>query len=288
MADGFVFKTVRGLWYVESEGQALVCSARGKLRTEGITPLVGDRVMVTNLGGGKGSLEAILSRKNSFVRPAVANLDVLVILASAVIPITEPYLIDRMIAIAELKGCRPVVCFHKSDIARSPELIGVYRGAGIDCVETSAVTGEGISELRTLLGGCFCAFTGNSGVGKSSLLNMLLPELKQEIQSVSEKHGRGKHTTRHTELFCFRSTAWVADTPGFAALEIRRLSKLSGSELEQHFPEFPSGICRFPDCRHDREPDCVVKRQVEEGAISPSRYQSYLRMLKELKNPERS
>ena len=286
LADGFVFKTVRGLWYVESEGQVLVCSARGKLRTEGITPLVGDRVKVTVLGGGKGSLEAILSRKNSFVRPAVANLDVLVILASAVIPITEPYLIDRMIAIAELKGCRPVVCFHKSDIARSPELIGVYRGAGIDCVETSAVTGEGISELRALLGGCFCAFTGNSGVGKSSLLNALEPSLLLPTGEVSFKLGRGRHTTRHVEAFRLGEEILAADTPGFSAFDAEDVSLQMKRRLPELFREFRPylGQCRFHDCGHGKDDGCAVRAAVESGAISNSRYQSYLRMREELKD----
>lgn len=145
MADGTVVKAVRGLWYVETEKEVLCCSARGKLRTERQTPLVGDRVSVQPLGKGRGSLDAVYPRKNAFVRPAVANLDALVILASAAIPVTEPYLIDRMIAIAELKGCEPVICFHKCDLRRAPDLVDAYRRAGFRCLETSAVTGVKLS-----------------------------------------------------------------------------------------------------------------------------------------------
>ena len=286
MADGFVFKTVRGLWYVETEGAALACSARGKLRTEGLTPLVGDRVKVTDLGGGKGSLEAIMPRKNSFVRPAVANLDILVILASAVIPVTEPYLIDRMIAIAELKGCRPVVCFHKSDLARAQQLTETYRHAGIDCLETSAVTGEGIPELQALLTGSFCAFTGNSGVGKSSLLNALDPSLLLPTGDVSFKLGRGRHTTRHVEAFRLGAGILAADTPGFSAFDAEVVSLQLKQRLPELFREFRPylGKCRFHDCGHGKDEGCAVRAAAEAGSISASRYQSYLRMREELKD----
>ena len=286
LADGFVFKTVRGLWYVETEEGPLSCTARGKLRVEHQTPLVGDRVTVKPLGGGKGSLEEILPRKNSFVRPAVANLDALVILASAVIPVTEPFLIDRMIAIAELKGCRPIVCFHKCDLARAPELVRTYEAAGIDCVETSAVTREGIDRLKALLAGSFCAFTGNSGVGKSSLLNALEPSLLLRTGEVSNKLGRGRHTTRHVEAFRFGRDTLAADTPGFSAFDAEDVSLQLKQRLPELFREFRPylGKCRFHDCGHGKDDGCAVRAAQEAGEISESRYRSYLRLKEELKD----
>jgi ribosome biogenesis GTPase len=286
LADGFVFKAVRGLWYVQTAEGILCCSARGKLRSEHSTPLVGDRVEVRPLGNGKGSLEEIRPRKNSFVRPAVANLDVLVILASAVIPVTEPFLIDRMIAIAELKDCRPIVCFHKCDLAKAPELVNIYRAAGIDCLETSSVTGEGIMELQELLERSFCAFTGNSGVGKSSLLNALAPALLLPTGEVSQKLGRGRHTTRHVEAFRLGRDILAADTPGFSAFDAEDVSLQMKESLPELFREFRPflGKCRFHDCGHGRDEGCAVRRAVEEGQISESRYRSYLRLREELKD----
>ncbi len=285
MADGTVIKAVRGLWYVEAEGEILCCSARGKLRTEHMTPLVGDRVSVSPLGKGRGSLDAVYPRKNTFVRPAVANLDALIILASAAIPVTEPYLIDRMIAIAELKGCEPLICFHKCDLKRAPELAEAYRRAGFNCLETSAVTGEGLEELRVLLRDRFSAFTGNSGVGKSSLLNALEPELKLETGEISEKLGRGRHTTRHVELFHLAG-GLIADTPGFSAFDAEDVSLELKARLPELFREFQSYVpnCRFRDCAHGKDEGCAVRSAAEAGVIAVSRYQSYLRLMEELKD----
>ncbi len=285
MADGTVVKAVRGLWYVETEGETLCCSARGKLRSEHLTPLVGDRVSVSPLGKGKGSLDSIYPRKNTFIRPAAANLDALVILASAAIPITEPYLIDRMIAIAELKGCEPLICFHKCDLKRAPELAEAYRRAGFHCLETSAVTGEGLEELRGLLRGRVSAFTGNSGVGKSSLLNALEPELMLETGEVSLKLGRGRHTTRHVELFHLAG-GLIADTPGFSAFDAEDVSLELKTRLPELFREFRPYVsgCRFRDCAHGKDEGCAVRRAAEEGEIAMSRYRSYLRLMEELKD----
>jgi len=250
------------------------------------TPLVGDRVTVRLLGDGKGSLESVMPRKNSFIRPAVANLDAMVILASAAVPVTEPFLIDRMIAIAELKECEPVVCFHKCDLARAPELADVYRRAGITCLETSAVTGEGILELKTALAGSFCAFTGNSGVGKSSLLNALEPALAIPTGEVSDKLGRGRHTTRHVEVFRIGEDIRAADTPGFSAFDTDDVSLQMKEHLPELFREFRPflGKCRYRDCGHGKDDGCAVREAVESGTVSETRYTSFLRLRDELKD----
>ena len=287
---GLLLSAISSFYQVWADDRSILCRARGKLRLDEIEPVPGDTVTWEwdKDHPGNGVVTGIGPRTNVFIRPSIANVSRIVFVASAARPATDPFLVDCMSVVARENACDFLLCINKSDLDSGEDLQKDFYNCGFPVFRVSAATGEGISVLKEELTEGISVFTGNSGVGKSSLLNMLLPELKQETQAVSEKHGRGKHTTRHTELFRFRSSAWVADTPGFAALEIRRLSKLSESELQQHFPEFPRGVCRFPDCRHDREPDCAVKQQVSEGSISPSRYQSYLRMLKELKNPERS
>jgi len=283
--EGRILKALSGFWYVHTAEGILECRARGNLRFRGLTPLVGDVARVTPLGNGKGSLVDLLPRKNAFVRPAVANLDALVILASAVPPVTDPYLLDRMIAIAELKGCEPILCFHKSDLARADELVRTYRACGYPTVETSAETGEGIPELRQMLAGKLCAFTGNSGVGKSSLLNALSSGLKLETGEISRKLGRGRHTTRHVELFSLWEGTWAADTPGFAAFDAEDVTLELKHRLPELFREFRPYLseCRFPDCAHVRDAGCAVTAAVAAGRIPPTRHNSYVRLHEELR-----
>ena len=285
-AEGRIIKAVRGLWYVETAEEILCCTARGRLRGTKETPLVGDRVRVLPLGNRKGSLEEVLPRQNAFVRPSVANVDALVILCSAVIPVTDPLLIDRMTAIAALKDCEAILCFHKCDLGRAPEIVAAYRSAGFRVIETSSETGEGLPELREAIQGRVCAFTGNSGVGKSSLLNALEPSLSLETGDVSEKLGRGRHTTRHVELFRLSCGAQAIDTPGFAAFDGEEVSLELKERLPELFREFRPYLdgCRYRDCRHGKDDGCAVREAVERGEIPHSRYQSYLRMQEELKD----
>lgn len=277
--QGVIVKALAGFYYVAVEDEILECRARGKFRKTGECPLVGDRVVVLR-EGEKGTVQQILPRKNAFLRPAVANIDVLVILASRAIPVTEPFLIDRMTVLALRQGVAPVICVNKTDLASPEPLAKLYGPAGFPVVCTSAETGEGISELWELLAGKTVAFTGNSGVGKSAILHRLCPELSLQIGEVSQKLGRGRHTTRHVERFSLGEGTYVVDTPGFASLELELAEPVPKQDLAELFPEFRPylGQCRFLDCTHRREPDCGVLAALAAGEIPAARHQSYLRL----------
>ncbi len=274
-----IIKALSGFYYVAWESGTAECRARGKFRKTGESPLVGDRV-VAEVENGKGTVARILPRRNCFVRPAVANVDLLVILASRSIPVTEPFLIDRMTVLALRQGVEPVICVNKSDLESPEPLARIYRAAGFPVVCTSAETGEGILELADLIRGKTVAFTGNSGVGKSAILQRLCPELRLETGEVSRKLGRGRHTTRHVELFPLGEQTYVADTPGFSSFDLELTEPILKEELEPLFPDFGPylGRCRFPDCAHRREPGCGVLSAVAAGKIQPSRHISYLRL----------
>ena len=220
MAEGRILKALSGFYYVDSGADSLIpCRARGKFRHKGISPLVGDRVVYTPLPDGGGMVDEILPRKNEFQRPAVANIDQLVIVASGAVPVTDPFLIDRVISIAEGRGCPCLICINKCDLDGADGLYDIYRTAGFPTLRVSARTGEGISELSAAMADKVSAFTGNSGVGKSSILNALEPGFRIQVGEVSDKLGRGRHTTRHVELFKLSSGAVVADTPGFSSFD---------------------------------------------------------------------
>ena len=260
-------------------------TARGKFRKEGLSPLVGDRVAVRELGNGEGYVEEILPRRNAFQRPAVANIDQLVIVASGAIPVTDPFLIDRMSAVAALKDCGVVLLLNKCDLDPAEELYRIYTAAGFPTLRVSAETGEGMAELENLLAGKLSAFTGNSGVGKSSILNRLDPRFALKVGEVSQALARGRHTTRHVELFRLPNGAEIMDTPGFSSFEAEELNW----ELKQHLPETflefrpYLGQCRFVGCSHTKEKGCAVLEAIRHGDIQKSRHQSYLRLYEELK-----
>ena len=280
MTQGVIIRSLSGFYTVSAEGRQIMCKARGRFRHDGTTPLVGDRVSLAFDEKGNARVDEILPRRNRFIRPAVANIDQLVMFASAVNPVTDPFLIDRVCAIAELSDCEPILCINKYDLDRAEELRAIYENAGFQVVCTSAETGEGVAQLRDLIAGKVNAFTGNSGVGKSSILNRLCPELSLQTGAVSDKLGRGRHTTRHVELFDLGDETFVADTPGFASFEVDLIEPIRCEDLQYAFREFRPylGGCRFQDCAHLKEPDCSILQAVQSGEIAPERHRSYARL----------
>lgn len=282
---GRIVKALSGFYYVDTgAGEPVPCRGRGKLRHQRLSPLVGDQVDVTPTEDGKGMVDAVLPRKNQFSRPAVANIQQMVIVCSGAVPVTDPFLIDRMAAMAEWKGCEPLIVFNKCDLERAEELVRLYQEAGFPTLQVSAETGEGMDALAAALAGKVSAFTGNSGVGKSSILNALQPGFGLEVGEVSEKLGRGRHTTRHVELFPVAG-GLVADTPGFSSFDVEQMEAIPREELASAFREFGpyADQCRFQGCAHVKERGCAVRAAVEEGKIASSRHKSYVRLYEQAK-----
>ena len=280
MVEGIIIKALSGFYYVAAEGQIIDCKARGRFRLDGSSPLVGDRVQCSLDANGKGRVDVVFERKNWFIRPAVANIDTFVFIAANTNPVTDPFLIDRFSVIAAEAGCELIICINKTDLDPGDSLYAIFTKAGFPVVRTSAETGAGLEELTQLLNGKVCAFSGNSGVGKSSIINALLPDAHIKTAEVSEKLGRGKHTTRHVELYALGADTYIADTPGFASLDVTMTNVILKEQLQYDFPDFEPylGRCRFLDCAHLKEPDCAVTAAVTAGEISQSRYRSYARL----------
>ena len=254
--EGIIMKALSGFYYVDDGQTVTTCRGRGKLRHQKVTPLVGDRVEFTPLGDGSGSLDRILPRKNQFYRPAVANIDQLVIIASQAIPVTDPFLIDRVAAIAQSRDCPCVICVNKCDLEPGDGLAAIYAAAGFP-----------------------------TGVGKSSILNALDDQVDLATGDVSEKLGRGRHTTRHVELFRLGCGAVVADTPGFSSFDVDRMELMRKEELARCFPEFAPYVdqCQFQDCAHVKEKGCAVLAALKRGEIQPTRHASYVRLYEQAK-----
>lgn len=278
-SEGRIIRSISGFYEVQTSVGTVTCRARGSLRRGSEIPLTGDLVTIS-VERGKGMIEKIQPRRNSFVRPAVANIDALVVFAANANPITEPFLIDRVAAIAGDQEVPVYLCVNKCDLDPAQDLIRIYTHAGFPVIAASAETGEGIEQLRELIKGKLVAFTGNSGVGKSSILNRLCPELQLPTGEVSEKLGRGRHTTRHVELYDLGEGTLVADTPGFSSFDTDQMEVMLKENLQYAFPDFGAyiGKCQFHDCSHRKEPGCAVTAALAAGEIEPTRYDSYLRL----------
>ncbi|MBQ7328550.1 MAG: ribosome small subunit-dependent GTPase A [Oscillospiraceae bacterium] len=276
---GRIVRSLSGFYDVQTPEGVITCRGRGHLRKGQEIPLTGDMVEIT-VAQGKGMVEKILPRRNRFIRPAVANVDALVVFCSNVNPVTEPFLIDRVAAIAGNQDVEVHICVNKCDLDAGADLARIYRNAGFPVIQASAKTCEGVEQLRQLLMGKLTAFTGNTGVGKSSMLNALCPELQLATGEVSQKLGRGRHTTRHVELYKIDEDTFVADTPGFSSFDTDQMDVILKENLQYTFPDFAPylGKCQFHDCSHRAEPGCAVRQALEDSALEPTRYDSYLRL----------
>lgn len=274
-----------GFYYVEAAESVYECKARGVFRKRGTSPLVGDTVDITIPDDGYCSIDKIYERRNSLVRPALANLDNLMIVSSVKEPDVNLYLIDKMTAVAVNKDITPIVVFSKSDLAPADELVEIYRKVNIPAYSFSSVDLSGLDEIKAELKDKVTAFCGNSGVGKSTLLNALFPELQLQTGEISDKLGRGRHTTRTVELFK-KHGGYIADTPGFSTVDIERFELIRKDDLKFAFPEFDVyfGTCKFNSCNHLCEQGCKVLEAVKSGVIPKSRHDNYVRMYNEVKD----
>lgn len=286
MIQGKIIKGIGGFYYVEAAEAVYECKARGNFRRQNISPLVGDNVEISVNENSENRIENILERKNALVRPPVANIDQLFIVSSSVEPSVNTLIIDKMIAIAEYKNIEPIVVFTKIDIDGSyKKYADIYAKSGFKVLICDNKSGDGVDGVKALLKGKTSAFTGNTGVGKSSLLNAIDSRLALATGETSRKLGRGKHTTRHCELFKVGG-GYVADTPGFSSLDFERCETILKDDLFDCFREFRPyfGMCRFSTCAHINEKGCAVCEAVNNGKITESRHSSYVQMYNDVKN----
>lgn len=289
---GKIIKGIAGFYYVYCEdGNRYECKARGAFRKDGVKPLVGDDVEIRILDAGRflGSIESVLPRKNALIRPAVANVDQAMIIFAMASPMPNLNLLDRFLVMMQWQGIDTVICFSKQDIVSDEEeqvFRKTYEACGKQVICFSNTDGTGIGEIRDCLSGCTTVLAGPSGVGKSSLVNRIYPQADSETGGISEKIGRGKHTTRHSELFHIEKNSFLFDTPGFSSLQLPEVPK---EQLYEYFTEFApfEGECRFLGCSHIHEPGCIVKRELEKGVIRQSRYRNYVQMYEELAESEK-
>lgn len=285
--QGKIIKGIAGFYDVAVEGTIYRCRAKGIFRNQKVKPLVGDWVEIEILDekDREGNLTEILPRMNELIRPAVANVDQAIVVFAAKNPKPNYNLLDRFLMTMEKQGIPVIVCFNKKDLAKEKELAqleSIYEQCGHRVVFISAKEGNGIHEIRDLIRGKTTVLAGPSGVGKSSLMNQLNPDANMEVGDVSRKIQRGRHTTRHSELIMIESGTFVLDTPGFSSLFIDRFEE---DEVKDYFQEFApyESQCRFQGCSHTHEPDCGVKKALEEGRISRTRYENYVNIYQELK-----
>ena len=281
MPQGRIIRQTGGFYYVDTGGAVIECRARGLFRKQGVTPLVGDIAEVEHTDNAKGFLIGVAPRKNSLARPPVANIDRLLLILSIADPPPNLLVVDKMLAIAEHKDIDAAIVVTKADLGRTGPLCGLYRSVGYEvvCLNSLADSPQAIIEL---IKGRLCVLAGNTGVGKSTLLNAIDPALTLKTGETSRKLGRGRHTTRVTELFNLGG-GLIADTPGFSSLETAQLELIKKDALELCFREFSPylGQCRFTGCSHTKEKGCAVLSAVQSGEIAPSRHESYLAMYEE-------
>ena len=286
MLTGTIVKGIGGFYYVKTAEGLIECRARGRFRKEGESPMVGDLVRIkrTTEEEKKGSVDEILPRKNAFIRPPVANIDQMVVTISVKHPESSLLLADQLTVTAEAAGVLPVICINKQDLdeKRAADIQNIYQTTGYTVILTSAKEETGLDGLKAILKDKITAFAGNSGVGKSSLLNRLSQGFSLETGTVSDKTQRGRHTTRHTELLELPFGGYVFDTPGFSSFTAEGIT---AAELERFFPEFAriEESCRFVGCAHLAEPGCAVKEALKEGKIAQERFESYQALYQELK-----
>ena len=286
--QGRIVKGIAGFYYVDTEDGIFECRAKGIFRNQKVKPLVGDLVELEVLSQEEkeGSVISILPRKSELIRPAVANVDQALVIFAVNQPKPNFNLLDHFLVMMEYQKVKTVICFNKEDLStreEMEELQQIYDGCDSQVLFVSAGQEKGMEAVREILRGKTTTVAGPSGVGKSTLINRLCPGASMETGEISRKIDRGKHTTRHSELFYVEEETYLMDTPGFSSLMLPEMEK---EELQLYFPDFTpfEPYCRFQGCLHDREPDCGVKDAVSEGKISKRRYQSYLEMLEELKD----
>ena len=282
--NGLIIKAIGGIYTVEAPEGIFECKARGVFRKKGVSPVCGDKVELA-VENDTPVIEKIEDRKSLLIRPPLANLDVLVFVTSTCEPQPNLLLLDKFIAIAEYKKIKPIVVFTKIDKQDCSEYFEIYKKSGIDIYSVDNVTGLGADLVKKALQNKLSAFTGNTGVGKSSLLNNIFPELNLATNEISKKLGRGKHTTRHVELYKLENGGYIADTPGFSSFDTNRYDIIFKEDLAGCFPEFRQylGKCRFQNCSHTKEKGCAVIEAVEAGEIAISRHESYLNMYEQAK-----
>ena len=282
--EGIIIKGIGGFYYVEAAGEIFECKARGVFRKSGIKPLAGDFVTISVNDNAENTIDEIRERKSVLVRPPVANVDRLFIVSSVCEPKPVLLIIDKLTALAVNQGIEPIVVFTKNDLDNADEYVDIYKKAGIKSFAVSCISGEGVDSVKAELEGHISAFCGNSGVGKSSLLNAIDPDLALKTGEISDKLGRGRHTTRHSELFRVEG-GYVADTPGFSSFETDETELILKDDLPYAFKEFEPylGQCKFTSCLHMKDKGCRVIQAVEDGEIPVSRHESYCSMMEKAK-----
>lgn len=285
--NGIIIKGIGGFYYVETADGIFECKARGVFRKEKITPMVGDNVVISINDNAENTIDDIKERRSALQRPPVANIDQLVIVVSGTEPRPNTLLVDRLTAIAVKNNIEPVIVLNKSDLIDVGELVDIYTKTKFKVIKACGKTGEGVDEIRAILQSKVSAFTGNSGVGKSTILNQINPDLGLATNEISQKLGRGKHTTRECTLIKLDDNTYVADTPGFASLEILKQEVILKEDLGYCFPEFEEFFedCKFyPNCAHVKDKGCAVIKAVEDGIIAKSRHDSYKALYEEVKD----